>query len=553
MPANNTYYNNNPKLKKVNVPVQWTQATLDEYLKCEADPEYFIENYVQIVHVDHGVVPFKMFDYQRNMVNTFHKNRFVIAKMPRQSGKSTTVTAFMLWKILFMKNQNCAILANKAKLACDLLDKIRMAYELLPSWMQQGVVAWGREMIELENGSKVAAAATSTSAVRGGSYNLILLDEFAFVPKNMAEAFFTSVYPTLSSGKTTQIIIVSTPHGMNHYYKMWMDAVEGRSSYKYIDVHWRDYPGHDDAWRDETIKNTSEQQFRQEFETEFLGSTDTLISGVKLRSMTWRTPTKDRWGLDIYIEPEKNHSYCICADTSHGVGLDYSAFTVIDITSVPYRLCAKFYDNQTSPMMFPEVIAYAGQKYNMAQVLGEINDVGQVVVDSLWRDLEYENVISTITKGRKGQFVNQGFDARTVMGLKMDTRVKRIGCANLKDLIEGDKLIIEDFHIIDELGTFVKTKQSYEAEEGHHDDLAMALVLFGWLVRQPWFKELSNTDVRYKIAQDRYEGIIEDLIHPGGYSDGMEDNESQLSLDPTYDRNSEDNWVPAERKEMFSF
>lgn len=515
-------FGSNPQLKKPNIQMPFTQWQLDEWMRCAEDAEYFAEHYIKIVNVDRGLIPFDMYQYQRNMINKFQHNRFVITKMPRQSGKSTTVTGYILWKMLFHDNQNCAILANKGRLALDLLDKIKLAYENLPLWMQQGVLTWNRGSIELENGSKCIAAATSSSAIRGGSYNLIFLDEFAFVQTNMAENFFASVYPTISSGESTQVIIVSTPFGMNHYYKMWCDAVDGKSLYVPIEVHWHETPGRDEKFKEQTIRNTSQRQWDQEFGCDFLGSSDTLISGTKLRQMVYREYTTDSWGLDIHEQPNKGNSYVICVDTSHGVGLDYSAFTVIDVTSVPYKIVAKYYNNQTSPMMFPEVIARAGIMYNDAWVLGEINDVGQAVMDALYRDLEYENVITTITKGRAGQKVNAGFagQTRATWGVKMTPQVKRIGCANLKDLIECDKLISEDFEILEELSRFVKSKQSYEAEEGHHDDLVMTLVLFAWLVRQQFFRDLTNTDVRRNLAQQRFSDVWDDLTPVGFMDDG---------------------------------
>jgi len=431
------------------------------------------------------------------------------------------VTSYLLWTILFHDNQTIAILANKGRLANDLLEKVRLSYQNLPKWLQQGVISWNKGSIELENGSKISAAATSSSAIRGGSYNIIMLDEFAFVQRNIAEEFFASVYPTISSGQSTKIIIVSTPYGMNHYYKMWMDATEGKSDYFPIDVHWSETPGRDEKWKEQTIRNTSELQFRQEFEVEFLGSTDTLIAAQTLREMTWKEPKQNSWGVDILYEPIKDHIYVLLADTSHGVGLDYSAFTVIDVTEFPYKLVAKFRSNTASPMYYPEIIASTGYKYNNAYVLAETNDIGMAMVEALHRDVEYENILTTISKGRAGQKLGQGFGAgRPTFGVKMTKQVKAIGCSNIKDIIETKKLIIEDYEVILELSTFIRSKNSYEAEDGQHDDMVMTLVLFGWLVRQPLFRELSNTDIRKKLADEKYEHIMDDLLPAGFMDDG---------------------------------
>jgi len=518
----NDSYLNNPLLKKANVPVQFTFEQIEEYIRCSKDAEYFIEKYVKIVNVDKGLINFDMYSYQRKMIGTFVNNRFTITKMPRQSGKSTAVVSYILWKILFQDNQNCAILANKGTLARELLEKIKTAYEHLPKWLQQGIDTWNKGNIELENGSKVLASATSASAIRGGAFNLILLDEFAFIPRNIAEHFFASVYPTISSGESTQIIIVSTPYGMNHYYKMWIDAINKKSLYIPIEVHWRDTPGRNDEWRNQTIANTSEEQFRQEFECMFLGSRNTLIDPMKLNELVFVNPRKDNWGLDIYDDPNETNIYVLIADTSHGVGKDYSAFTIINVTSIPYKVVAKFRSNEISPMMYPEIIQRCAHYYNDAFVVPETNDVGQMVAEALHNDLEYENIISTTLKGRAGQKISGGFVGRSNFGVRMTKQIKRIGCSNLKDMIEDNKLIVQDFDIIEELSKFISKKQSYEAEEGYHDDLVMTLVIFGWLIRQSYFTEFTNTDLRARMAKEKYADLMNDLLPAGFIDNGME-------------------------------
>ncbi len=465
-------YLGNPLLKAPGVQIDFTKEQIEEYVKCAKDAKYFIETYIKIVNVDKGLVSFNLYDFQEKMVDTFVNNRFTICKLPRQSGKSTTVVGYMLWNILFNDNQNCAILANKGQLARDLLGKIQLSYENLPKWLQQGVITWNKGNIELENGSKAVAASTSSSAIRGGSYNLIFLDEFAFVGMNLAEEFFASVYPTISSGTTSKIIIVSTPNGLNHFYKMWTDAMEHRSNYIPIEVHWRDVPGRDDKWREETIKNTSEDQFRQEFECEFIGSVNTLIAPTKLRSLAFTEFKKEEWGLDYLEQPQKNHAYVISADVSHGVGLDYSAFSVFDVTQIPYRQVAKYRNAEISPMLLPEVIHRYARWYNDAFVLVENNDIGGTVAETLHNELEYDNMLSTVMKGRAGQQISGGFGGGTNLGVRMSKQVKRIGCQTLKDMIESDKLLVQDFETIQELSTFVARRQSYEAEEGAHDDAA---------------------------------------------------------------------------------
>ena len=514
-------YLGNPNLKSVGVSVEWTEESLQEYVKCKDSPEYFIKNYVRIIHVDKGLVPFDMYPYQKDMIQKFNDNRFVICKMPRQTGKSTTIIAFLLHYILFNESVNIAILANKGAVARELLSRLQLAYEHLPKWLQQGVVVWNKGNIEVENGSKVIAAATSSSAVRGSSFNIIFLDEFAHVPQNIAEQFFTSVYPTISSGESTKVLIVSTPLGMNMFYKMWIEAEEGRNDYVPIDVHWSEMPGRDEKWKQETIRNTSEVQFTQEFECEFVGSTHTLIAPSKLRTMVFKSPLYQQQGLDVYEEPHTSRTYALIADTAQGRGVDYSAFSVFDVGEVPYRQVAKYRDNQISPLLYPNVIYHTGNKYNTAHVLVEVNDIGSQVADTLHYDLEYENIMIITMRGRAGQQIGGGFAKNIQLGIKTSKQIKRIGCAALKDMIECDKLLIPDFDTIQELTTFAARNNSFEAEEGSHDDLAMTLVIFSWLVQQRYFKEMTNLDIRQKLFQDQMDVLEQDMLPFGLIDDGL--------------------------------
>jgi hypothetical protein len=526
-------YLGNPNLKAAGVIHQYTKEEVEEYMKCAKDVEYFARKYIKIVNVDHGLMPFNMWDFQAKMLKTFQENRFSICKLPRQVGKSTTSIAYILHLILFTDQQNVAILANKGALARDLLAKLQLAYEYLPKWLQQGVVTWNKGNIELENGSKVLAAATSSSAIRGGSFNLIFLDEFAFVQRNLADAFFASTYPTISSGKTTKIIIVSTPNGMNHFFKMWVDATEGRSEYVPIEILWNEVPGRDENWKKQTIANTSEEQFRQEFECEFIGSTSTLIHPMKLRELTWIKPVKDKFGLDFYKEPDPKRLYVCVFDVSEGVGGDYSALSIFDVTEMPYRQVAKYRSKEISPLMFPDVIYRFARWYNNAYVLGETNNIGQQVVNSLFMDLEYENVVATYTKNKNIK-VGGGFSTRSAFGIRTTKSVKKIGCSNLKTIVESNKLLINDFETIEELATFVEDKDTYKAEEGCHDDLAMTLVLFGWLITQPYFKDLTNSDIRRNLAQETMKDVHDDLLPAGFFDDGgaAQSMDTGASVDP---------------------
>ena len=516
-------YLGNPNLKGVGVSVDWTPEAVEDYKKCMESPLYFIKKYVQIVNVDRGLVPFDMWDFQEDMINNFHDERFVICKMPRQTGKSTTIISYLLHYVLFNAEVNVAILANKGAVARELLSRLQLAYEHLPKFLQQGVTVWNKGNIELENGSKILASATSGSAVRGSSFNIIFLDEFAHVPNTIAESFFTSVYPTISSGETTKVFIVSTPLGMNLFYKMWIDAEEKRNNYIPIEVHYTQVPGRDEKWRQETIKNTSEIQFNQEFLCEFLGSTRTLIDASKLRSMVFKKPILSTNGIDVYEEPIKKATYCMIVDTAQGKGQDFSAFSVFDVSQIPYRQVAKYRDNKISPMLYPNIIYQVGMRYNTAFILLEINDIGAQVAETLHYDLEYENVMITSMKGRAGQQIGGGFSKNIQLGIRTSKQLKRIGCATLKEMIETDKLIVPDFETIAELTTFASKHNSYEAEEGSHDDLAMTLVIFAWLVQQRYFKDMTDLDLRQKMYEDFEEQFEQDMIPFGIIDDGREE------------------------------
>ena len=517
-------YLGNPNLKKANVQQEWTKEELLEYSRCMDDPLHFIQTYVRIVSLDEGLVPFKMYPFQKEMVGTFHKNRFTICKLPRQSGKSTTMISYLLHYALFNPSVNIAILANKAATARDLLGRLQLAYEHLPKWLQQGVMSWNKGSLELENGSKILASSTSASAVRGGSYNIIFLDEFAYVPSNVAEQFFSSVYPTISSGKTTKVMIVSTPHGMNMFYKIWTEAEEKRNSYIPIEVHWSEVPGRDEKWKKETIANTSEQQFNTEFECEFLGSIDTLITPSKLRTLTYKTPLQSNAGLDVYEQPKEGNTYLLTADVSRGTSNDYSAYIVFDVSQVPYRIVAKFRDNEIKPLIFPQKIYQVAKAYNQAFVLVEVNDIGEQVANALQYDMEYDNMIMASMRGRAGQILGGGFSGgKAQLGVRTTKAVKKIGCSNLKQMVEDNKLIIEDYDTINELSTFIVKGSSVEADDGCNDDMVACLFIFGWCTDQTYFKELTDNDIRQQMYKENQDQLEQDMAPFGFVVNGLED------------------------------
>ena len=515
-------YLGNPNLKKANTPIEFTQDQILEYIKCKEDPVYFAKNYVKIISLDEGLTPFEPYHFQEKLINNFHNNRFNICKMPRQTGKSTTVVSYLLHYAVFNDSVNIGILANKAATARELLGRLQTAYENLPKWMQQGIIAWNKGSLELENGSKILAASTSASAVRGMSFNILFLDEFAFVPNHVADSFFASVYPTITSGKNTKVIIVSTPHGMNHFYRLWHDAEKQKNDYIPTDVHWSEVPGRDEKWKKTTIKNTSEAQFKVEFECEFLGSVDTLIAPSKLRTLIYENPIQRNAGLDVYEPSKDNHDYVMTVDVARGVGEDYSAFVVVDITEFPHRVVAKYRNNDIKPMLFPNIIYEVAKNYNSSYILCEVNDIGDQVASILQYDLEYQNLLMCSMRGRAGQIVGQGFSGKkTQLGVKMSKTVKKVGSLNLKTLIEENKLIFTDYEIISELTTFISKHNSFEAEEGCNDDLAMCLVIYAWLVQMDYFKELTDQDVRKRLYEEQKNQIEQDMAPFGFMDDGL--------------------------------
>ena len=528
-------YNNNPNLPREDYIHQFTQKEYDEFIKCMNDPVYFATTYMRIVNVDRGLMPFEMWDFQKDMLQSFHDNRFSICKLPRQVGKTTTSVAYLLHYILFNRQANVAILANKSSTAREIMGRLQLAFEYLPRFLQQGVKEWNKGSLELANGSRAVADSTSGSSVRGKSFNIVFLDEFAFVPNNIAEQFFNSTYPTISSGNSTKVIIVSTPNGLNLFYKMWTLATEKKSDYVPIEIHWSMVPGRTQEWKEQVIRNTSEDQFRQEFECEFIGSTNTLIHPSKLRTLTMKNPIFKEGDLDVYEHPIPGATYALIADVAEGQGLDYSTFAVIDVSQIPYRLVAKYKNNKITPMLFPTIIYTVALKYNEAYVLVEINSIGLQVADILHNELAYENLIKIQSKGKHGQHATPGFTRKMQMGIKVSSQTKKIGCANLKTLIESDKIVINDADTIMELSTFSSHKESFAAEEGNNDDLVMPLVNFAWLTAQRYFKDSVRSDIRKVLQEEQLNMMDQDMVPFGFIDNGLNDGFEVDSGDVWYD------------------
>ncbi len=516
------FYNANPNLKRVGQKIQFTKEQVEEFIRCRDDKIYFAENYMKIVHVDKGLMTIPLYKYQKQLLKKLSKNRFVICLQSRQSGKTTTLTIDMLHYILFNNYKTCAILANKGATAREILHRIKMAYEHLPKWLQQGVVSWNKGSIELENGSRILTAASSSDNIRGQAVSYLFVDETAFLEG--WDEFYSSVYPTISSGKESRIVLVSTANGMNHYYKLWEDAVAGRSAYAHFEVKWDDVPGRDEAWKEETIGNTSREAFYQEHENQFLGSANTLILPSALREMVMKVPafTSNDSFFTVYEEPKGGHSYVVTVDTSHGKGLDNSAFSVIDVTEYPFKQVARYYNADISPLLYPNVVFHVCKQYNEAWVLVETNDIGEQIVNTLNYELEYENILSNMNDKKKYS-----------LGVRMTKSVKALGCATMRDLIESKKLLVHDKDTIFELGGFISKGKSYEADTGFNDDLAMTLVLFGWLTNQENFDELrEGFNVRKLVYEQQMEHLEEDLMPFVIIEDGTDEGEVILEIEP---------------------
>lgn len=519
-------YNGNPLLKKSDLEIEWTPELIKEYAKCMHDPVYFAERYIKIVHVDRGLIPIELYDYQKEMIWSVAKNRFVVSNASRQSGKTTTAVCIILHYILFNEHKKVALLANKAMGAIEILSRVQLAYEALPTWLQQGVVTWNKGSMELENGCKVIAAASSSSAIRGQSISLLYLDETAFVPN--WDEFFASVYPTISSGKESKVFMTSTPNGLNHFWKTCKEAQEdvdpatnlGKNGYEYHHIPWHRVPGRDEKWKLDTLASIGGdvEKFNQEFNCDFLGSSGTLISGAKLKELSFSNPIAKNEGISQFEVPVAGASYVLIADVSRGKGLDYSTFSIIDSTSMPYKQVCTFRDNLIGPVDFAAFIHRMATYYNEAQVLIEINDIGGQVSDTLFMEYGYENLIFTENAGRQGKRVSGGFGRSVDRGIRTTKSVKSIGCSILKLLIEQNQLLLRDIHTINELSRFSRKGSSYEAESGAHDDMVMTLVLFAWLSDQTFFRDLTDIHTLSRLKERTDEQIAEDLL-PFGFMD----------------------------------
>ena len=483
--------------------MSFTEEQIKEYIKCADDPIYFVENYVKVVHVDKGLIPMKLYDFQKTVIRESDANRRVIAKIGRQAGKSSCIAVFALHQALFKENYNILIAANKAKTALEIMKKVQTAYEYLPQWLKQGLGEWNKGTVTFENGSRIMGTSTSADSARGFSFNCVILDEFAFLPKGVADDFFTSIYPTISSGKTTKMIIISTPKGMNMFYKIWTEAVEGRSDYIPIEINWWDVPGRDQKFKEEQIRNFGEERWRQEYECVFIGSSNTLISSNKIKEMTYINPIERINGVEIFEKPKADRKYFIAVDPAEGKGLDYHAFVVIDITQKPFNVVATFRDKYMEPLLVPDILYHVGKIYNDAFILIETKSSGTQISDIMFYQKEYLNLLGAKAMGRGGQVLTTY--SKQAKGLATSTTTKSVGCSNFKLLIENDQLLTNDFNILEEITNFVLNGNSWGADDGYHDDLVMCLVIFAWATTQTYFKNFSSVNIQDVLDERKKE------------------------------------------------
>ena len=504
---NTDYYKGNPLVKRDGIQQEWNQNEVTEYIKCMKDPIYFAETYAKIVTLDEGLVNFKLYPYQKEMFNLFNSTRFSVVLACRQSGKSISSVIYLLWYAIFQPEKTIAILANKGSTAREMLARVALALENLPFFLQPGCKILNKGSIEFSNNSRIIAASTSGSSIRGMSVNLLFLDEFAFVER--ASEFYTSTYPVISAGKDTKVIITSTANGIgNIFHRIWEGAVQGTNDFKPFTVNWYDVPGRDEEWKRQTIANTSQLQFDQEFGNTFFGTGDTLISAASLMELRVKQPIRimENGSLLIYKEPCAGHEYIITVDVSKGRGQDYSTFTVIDVTERPFKQVAVYRNNLISPILFPNIIYKYAVVYNKGYVVIESNDQGGIVCNGLYHDLEYENIHIEPT-ARSGS-----------IGIEMNRKTKRLGCSGIKDLIEERKLDICDEQTIMEISTFVAKAQSFEASEGNHDDLMMNLVLFGYFTISQSFYNMTSIDLKKMMFEEKMRQIEAEVV-PFGFID----------------------------------
>jgi hypothetical protein len=497
VPEISDQYKRNPLLLGKVKNREFTQLQMLEWIKCSLNATYFTRKYIKIISLDDGLIKFDMYPYQEDMISLFQNNRYSIVGTGRQQGKTTTAAAYILWFATFHSSKQVAVLANKSDQAQEIVERIQMSYEYLPVFLKQGVTTYNKRSMTFTNHSKIFSGASTKSSIRGKSISLVYWDEAAHTDNDIE--FYESVFPTISSGKDSKVIMTSTPNGARGlFYKIWTEYET--NGYTRLKVTWDMITSRDEEWKREMIAATSYEQFLQEHCVVFRGSQKSLLNAATLEKLVHREPDEIKNDVKIYHDVEDNHIYATIVDVSRGLGQDFSAFIVFDVTEMPYRVVATYRNNKISPVLYPSVIFSTATHYNNAMVLVEINDIGEQVASILYNEYEYEELLMT-KSDKSRQIIWYGNDCK--LGVRTTTAVKSVGCSNIKTLIENEKIELNDKTVIDEFGTFVPKGKSYEADSGANDDFAMCCVLFAWATTQQYFKDMTDINTRVELLKDK--------------------------------------------------
>ena len=532
----NIFYEGIKNLLKSDIKQEYSSLQIQEIIRCKTDIVYFLKTYVKIINLDKGLVPFKLYDYQKEFIELTQNNKRVIALQSRQSGKTITICGYILHYMIFNDFKYIAILANKGRTARSILTKIKNMYKSLPLWIQQGVSEWNKSNIVLGNKTEIIAEATSESSIRGDSVSLLYIDECAFISENLWTPFWNSTYPTISSSKNSKIIMSSTPFGLNHFYKLYIDAKNNINGYRHFEVFWNRVPNRDNEWKEKIITEIGLQRWLQEFECQFQGSAGTLIDGSTLQNLVFINPVETRFDnkFKIFEYPQKDHNYVMFADFGEGGGGDATVFQIIDISDNIWKQVAVFRDRDLLYREVPAVMAKIGEFYNSALIVGESNNIGLGILDELNEEYEYENLFfgDIIENPKKGTISHVEY-----FGIKMTKKSKSYGNRYLKGYIEGHKLLINDFETIGELSTYIKIKNSYEAEQSKMDDMVTPLVLFSYFMQnKEWVEQWLDIDAYTK--RKTTEEMIEDELLPLGF---FHDGEDLINMEEDEDEYNEKN------------
>ena len=512
-------FNGNRDLKPAYVKLPLTEAHIQEIYKCANSVEYFFFNYCQIV-TNKGFTFGDTRQYQIDLLNFLAKEKRCALTMPRQSSKSVTTGVHILHKINFNKDANWGIAANLQSMSKEVLSKIKQTYLRLPIWLQQGIMSWNANSIALENGSRVLTSATTGNSFRGFTFATpgsgIMVDETAFIDGNLWEEFYDSVFPTVSSSKDSQIILASTPCGMNHWYYIVKDAEESRSEFKPYNIKWTDVPGRDEEWLEAQIETYGKLFVNQNFLCQFHGSSETLIDSLALQRLRASQPIlEDKFieGVKVYSDVEEKHNYIMSVDTAKD-GDDKFAINIVDITKFPFKQVMSA-NLEVSYLKMPKVILDIATYYNNAFLIIEnVEGSGQSIADTLYTVYEYEHLYRDKNKDYPGFRTNK--------------RTRTIILNFMKTFIENSKLEVIDKTTISQLNTFIKKKGKYQADSGAKDDLVMSLAI----CFVPFMDVSAYADYSKFMEALEYAGIecdddntvsLSSLVSVGYFDDGIED------------------------------